>query len=99
MPEEYKWSSAKAHLQGEDDILVKVNPLSAIIGNWQDLLSVELSEEDLDSIRQHERTGRPMGSEGFLSNLEQMTGRVLKRQKSGPKKINKYGVPRTTCQN
>ena len=29
-PEDYKWSSAKAHLQGEDDILVKVDPLSAI---------------------------------------------------------------------
>jgi len=85
-PEDYKWSSAKAHLQGEDDILVKVDPLSAIVGNWQDLLDTELSEEDRDSIRQHERTGRPMGSEDFLSNLEQMTGRVLKKQKPGPKK-------------
>jgi len=85
-PEEYKWSSANAHLQGEDDILVKVHPLSAIIGNWQDLLSIESSDEDLDSIRQHERTGRPMGSEGFLTSLEQITGRVLKRQKPGPKK-------------
>ena len=85
-PEEYKWSSANAHLQGEDDILVKVHPLSAIIGNWQDLLSIESSDEDLDSIRQHERTGRPMGSEGFLTRLEQITGRVLKRQKPGPKK-------------
>ena len=85
-PEEYKWSSAKAHLQGEDDILVKVHPLSAIIGNWQDLLSIESPEEDLDFIRQHERTGRPMGSDGFLTSLEQITGRVLKRQKPGPKK-------------
>jgi len=76
------------HLQNEDDILVKVNPLSAIIGNWQDLLSIELSGEELDSIRQHERTGRPMGSEGFLNDLEQMTGRVLKRQKPGPKRNN-----------
>ena len=85
-PEDYKWSSAKAHLQGENDILVKVDPLSAIVGNWQDLLDTELSEEDRNSIRQHERTGRPMGSEDFLSRLEQMTGRVLKRQKPGPKK-------------
>jgi len=84
--EDYTWSSAKAHLQGEDDILVKVNPLSAMVGNWRDLLDNELSEEDRNSIRQHERTGRPMGSEDFLSSLEQMTGRVLKRQKPGPKK-------------
>lgn len=83
--EDYTWSSAKAHLQGEDDILVKVGPLPAVVGNWQDLLDTELSEEDRDPIRQHERTGRPMGSEGFLSGLEQMTGRVLKRQKPGPK--------------
>ena len=85
-PENYKWSSARAHLLGEDDILVKVGPLTAVVGNWQDLLHTEFSEEDRDTIRQHERTGRPMGSEGFLSSLEQMTGRVLKRQKPGPKK-------------
>ncbi|RUM34857.1 MAG: hypothetical protein DSY58_07690 [Desulfobulbus sp.] len=57
-----------------------------MVGNWRDLLENELSEEDRNSIRQHERTGRPMGSEDFLSSLEQMTGRVLKRQKPGPKK-------------
>ena len=86
-PEDYKWSSAKAHLQGEDDILVKVGPLSTIIGNWQELLHDKLSKKDYDYIRQHERTGRPLGDEIFLSNLEEITKRILKKQKPGPKKI------------
>jgi putative transposase len=30
-PQDYKWSSAKAHLQGKDDVLVKAGPLLEII--------------------------------------------------------------------
>ena len=33
-PEKYKWSSAKAHIHREDDILVKVGPLLDIIPDW-----------------------------------------------------------------
>lgn len=34
----------------------------------------------------HERTGRPLGGDNFLSLLEQKSGRILKKQKPGPKK-------------
>jgi putative transposase len=87
-PEEYEWSSALAHLQGENDILVKVEPLSAIIDNWSDFLKTDLTEDQKEAIRRHERTGRPAGSAGFLSRLEKKTKRRLKRQKPGPKKKN-----------
>jgi len=87
-PEEYKWSSALAHLQGEDDILFKVEPLSAIVRNWRDLLKTDLTEDEKETIRRHERTGRPAGSAGFLSRLEKMTKRRLTKQKPGPKRKN-----------
>ena len=32
-PEAYEWSSAKAHLEGRDDELVKVSPLLGLVGN------------------------------------------------------------------
>ena len=86
--EEYKWSSAKAHLQGKDDILVKVAPLAERIGNWRVFLQTEMDEMEHNTIRQHERTGRPLGSEDFVSRLESITNRVLIKQKPGPKKRN-----------
>ena len=57
---DYRWSSARAHLQGEDDILVKVEPLLKIIPDWQKLLSGDLPEEECKTLRRHERTGRPL---------------------------------------
>ena len=87
-PEEYRWSSARAHLRGEDDILLKARPLLAIIADWQGMLSSDLSKEEYETLRRHERSGRPLGDVGFLSRLEKMTGRVLKKQKPGPKKNN-----------
>jgi putative transposase len=85
-PEDYKWSSAQAHLQGEDDILVKVAPLLSIIPDWRELLASDLSEEEYETLRLHERTGRPLGSDDFVEELEKRTARVLRRQKPGPKK-------------
>lgn len=85
-PESYRWSSCKAHLEGKDDILVKVRPLAEIIPNWSELLEDEPPEHQYDAIRSHEKTGRPLGSEMFLERLEQMTERSLKKQKPGPKK-------------
>ena len=84
-PEDYKWSSAQAHLQGEDDILVKVKPLLAIVPDWRELLLSDLGPEEYETLRRHERSGRPLGSDNFMAKMENLTGRVLRRQKPGPK--------------
>jgi putative transposase len=84
---EWPWSSARAHLTGQDDCLVKVAPLLSMIGDWRGLLNSALAEEELEEMRRHSRTGRPLGAETFLDNLEGLIGRVLKMQKGGrPKK-------------
>jgi putative transposase len=84
-PREWRWSSAKAHLKGRDDVLVKVAPLLAMAGDWKAFLRSAIPEEELRDLRQHGRTGRPLGSPTFLDRLERLVGRVLKRQKPGPK--------------
>jgi putative transposase len=84
-PREWRWSSAKAHLKGRDDVLVKVAPLLAMAGDWKAFLRSAIPEEELRDLRQHGRTGRPLGSPTFLRRLERLAGRVLKRQKPGPK--------------
>jgi putative transposase len=88
-PREYRWSSARAHLKGKDDGLVRVRPLLEIAGNWRRLLTSAVSEEELKVFREHERTGRVLGSEEFQERLEKELGRVLRRHKPGPKKRSK----------
>jgi len=78
------WSSARAHLSGRDDPLVEVAPLLARIDDWNAFLKSAMPEEELSDLRQHGRTGRPLGDETFLGRLEEMVGRVLKPQKRGP---------------
>jgi putative transposase len=84
-PSEYPWSSAAAHLKGKDDALVCVRPLLAMAGNWRRLLTGAVSEEALKQFREHERTGRALGDDAFQKRLEKRLGRVLRRQKPGPK--------------
>ncbi len=83
-PEEYRWSSAQAHLSAQDDQLTIVEPLLSMVGNWKDFLALS-SEEEMNTFRKHERTGRPLGRETFIDNLEEMQDRLLRPQKPGPK--------------
>ena len=84
-PEDYRWSSIHAHLEGKDDELVKVAPLLDLIPDWSSFLSTS-TEEELNLLHRHERTGRPLGDLGFVETLEQILGRTLQPQKPGPKK-------------
>jgi putative transposase len=84
-PQSWHWSSARAHLAGTDDELVRVEPLLEMVGDWRLFLSEMATEEQLDDIRRHERTGRPLGPEHFLDHLESLLDRTLKPEKPGPK--------------
>ena len=84
-PEDYRWSSARAHLVGEDDELVKVAPLLELVPDWRSFLMLTLSDE-VDVMHRHERTGRPLGRNGFVEKLEVALDRILRRKKPGPKK-------------
>ena len=84
-PEDWPWSSARAHLAGEDDRLVSVAPLLDLIGNWRDFLAGEVDEPTLAALRRHSRTGRPLGGKSFLDKLEARVGRSLRRGRPGPK--------------
>jgi len=83
-PEQWPWSSASAHIYGYDDTLVKAIPLVEITGDkWKDFLGAPVREEEIIKMRRHENTGRPLGSGGFVKNLETMLGRILKPKKAG----------------
>jgi putative transposase len=84
-PAQWRWSSARAHLSGRDDCLVKVAPLLGMIADWRAFLDSAVPEEEVRQMRGHGRTGRPLGDDTFLGRLESLVGRALKPQKRGPK--------------
>ncbi len=83
--EQWRWSSAKAHLSGRDDTLVRVRPLLDRAPDWRGHLAVGIGEGELTEIRAGERTGRSLGSAAFIAELEQRLGRPLARRKPGRK--------------
>ena len=84
-PEDYRWSSARAHLRGEDDLLVRADALLTLVSDWAAHLAEETDEPTLEALRRHERTGRPLGSEEFVMDLEARLGRRLRPRRPGPK--------------
>ena len=84
--ENWRWSSAAAHVLGEDDRLVTVNPVLGIVNKkWRDFLRSPVSEDEINDMRKHERTGRPLCTSWFLEQLEAFLDRPLKPKKAGRK--------------
>ncbi|MGD0279229.1 MAG: transposase, partial [Smithella sp.] len=81
----YKWSSAKSHIIRKDNELVKVKPLLDLVPDWRNFLKEGIEEKEIVRIRQHERTGRPLGDEKFIRKIEKAVDRVLRKKKPGPK--------------
>ena len=86
-PEKWRWSSAGSHMRGKDDLIVKTEPSGEMAGmSWKEFLSTDVQEADIELLRKHERTGRPLGEDSFIEKIESLLNRRLKPQKPGPKK-------------
>jgi putative transposase len=82
-PEQWPWSSAWAHMSGNDDTLVTTAPLLEITGGtWKEFLHAPVMEEEIIKMQRHEKTGRPLGSVSFVEGLEKALGRLLKPKKA-----------------
>ena len=88
--EQWRWSSARAHVDKTPDGLTDLGALSGVHRNWcamlrRGLAAGDLTPEQIAVIEARERTGRPLGDDAFVERLEAKTGRHLKRRKPGPK--------------
>ena len=72
-------------MEEKNEGLVKVGPMIAMVGDWEKFFEEDAIEDEAKKLRQHERTGRPLGNEQFVMRLEQLTGRMLRKRKPGPK--------------
>lgn len=82
---DWKWSSARAHLAGEDDELVRVAPLLERVPDWRAYLAEPPDDDAVEAIRMGTRTGRPFGAAAFVRRLERRFDRTFVRGKPGPK--------------
>ena len=89
--QDYPWSSAAAHVAGEDDVLVRAGPLLKLEPRWARHLAADPDEGTVRALQRHESTGRPVGSERFLKRIEKLVGRVVRPRKAGrrPKLVEK----------
>jgi len=87
-PWQWPWSSAAAHVAGKDDRLVTVRPLLAKVPGWRRFVAQEETQEEVEVLHRHTRTGRPLGDIKFVLRLEGLLDRRLVPGKPGrpPKK-------------
>ena len=89
-PVDWPWSSARANLELTEDPLVDRSNTRNIIGDWAAYLADPEDSKMLDKLRKQTGTGRPDGSDAFIDQLEEITGRNIRRRHAGRKK--KYGI-------
>lgn len=84
--ETFRWSSARAHVRGiEDPLLDSERPFASSEFDWSAWLNDSADGLEADRIRSNSRTGRPTGSEEFVSGLEAALGRCLRPRRRGPR--------------
>ena len=82
---DYRWSSIHAHLSGKDNHgIIRPEKLLTLTGDWETYLKEAQGFQDQE-FEQHERTGRPLGTERFIEKAERLLNRELKKKKPGPK--------------
>lgn len=80
-PWTYRWSSAKAHIGNLDEFgLIDKNYWSKQSSgvDWKKVLKKKAENSDIDTLRKYCRTGRPLGTDKFVSKLEVKLGRRLR---------------------
>lgn len=65
-PSQWKWSSYHAHLSRKDDLLVEVGPMQERIVDWKKFVAIPTPGAELESLRKHSKSGRPIGDPGFV---------------------------------
>lgn len=90
-PWQWKWSSALAHINKEEKSSLKLTDLFKIIDmsydSWKQYIDSKEDKKELDNIRTHTLTGRPLGTMTFIEELEKrFDRRLVALPKGRPKK-------------
>lgn len=81
-PEEWPWSSARAHLMNKPDPLLTPSPGFPGAAQWRQFLASEDASQ-VELIRKATSSGRPFADADLIVELEKRTGRSLTPKKIG----------------
>ncbi len=82
--QDWRWSSVRAHLAGQPDRHVRVEPvLERCAGQFAHMLETGLTAQHLAALRAAETIGRPLGSEAFLDRIAVLAGRDARPKQRG----------------
>jgi len=75
-PEDYPWSSARAHIFGEKEELLSDNFMRGEISDWKAYLNQKGNDLENKIFKAHETNAKPLGDKKFIEKIEKMTGRI-----------------------
>lgn len=83
---DWPWSSARAHIAGQDTPHVTVAPALTRIPDFAAFLGAdEVGRDRWDAVLKAELIGRPVGARPWLEQMERQLGRTLMPQRRGRK--------------
>jgi putative transposase len=90
-PRDYRWSSYRAHSEGEDDDLVSDHPLYLGLGSdaearraaYRQLFQTALGETQISEIRDATNKGWALGNDRFREQIEALSSRRASPRKPG----------------
>jgi putative transposase len=82
--EAYSWSSAAGHCGLRQDVFAAdTEGLTEQVGDWRAFLGEQENPEEMEQLRLHTRTGRPLGGVMFLNLLETLLNRTVRLCQAG----------------
>jgi len=77
---DWEWSSARKHVFKERNDILPLTDVSEFleIHDWKDYLCETEGQVTMENIRKNTLTGRPLGSDAFITKLEKLFGQRLK---------------------
>jgi putative transposase len=82
-PEEWRWSSARAHLGMGADGVTETDALLDRVSDWSALLEQGLAEQERGIIEGRERSGHALGTDDFLDAIGRAIGRDARPRRRG----------------
>ncbi len=88
--EDWPHSSAQAHVNDEDDVLVRASPLLEEYGDWRSFLAESDRPTHLQLFRQHVRTGQALGVQGSgdkIREVEAQRDECMRQMRDSPRRL------------
>ena len=85
-PEQWKWSSVHANLGIRPDGITDTDTTKKIVSDWRGHLRTPDTAQIRDQLRKRTRDGQPAGGDDFIDQLEALTGKDIRPNRSGGKR-------------